>query len=102
MDNVLVVEQEGTLRETLRDVLHDAGYHVVLCADSPIALSLLEVAPAPFIVLLEEGRAPRQWNPHTQAFVPIVPMPFDIDGLLTAVADAAGRLGALPSLLPAV
>lgn len=55
MDSVLVLEQEAALSETLRDVLHDAGYGVAVCSDAPLALALLQVATTPAVVMLLHG-----------------------------------------------
>jgi DNA-binding NtrC family response regulator len=131
MDSMLVLEQGGNLSETLRDMFHDAGSGVTVCSDIPLALALLQVAPTSLAVLLSDSgpteewkrilaavpglpphayvllstraqQAPWQWNPHTEAFVPVVPMPFDVDRLLAQVADTVGQIQLLPSLMTAV
>jgi DNA-binding response OmpR family regulator len=42
MDRVLVLDQEGSLSNAVRDALHDSGYSVVLCADAAPSLALLQ------------------------------------------------------------
>lgn len=57
-------------------------------------LAFARLLPRHAYILLssQPQRAPWQWNPHTQAFVPIVPLPFDLKLLLTRVAEAVRRL----------
>lgn len=124
---VFVVERNASLRETLQTLLEDAGYGVVACADGNLAVKLLQIAPHPFVVVLSHrdenhdfrqvlaaiqtlpahayillssrpARAPWQWNPYTQRFVPVVPVPCDVD---TFLAQVAGTVNELLPLLPA-
>jgi DNA-binding NtrC family response regulator len=121
MCDVLLVIQDRDLSETLSVVLEEAGYSIAICADTSGALTMLRVADKPLVVMLSHGgpshkgehilaavpdlpphaylllttdprKAPLKWNPHTQAFVPVLPMPFDVDLLLAHVDDAMSRL----------
>ncbi len=131
MNGVLILEQDKELGEVLREVLHHAGYSVTVCSDTPLALAMLQVATSPLVVILPHGgspeawqrvlaaapqlpphaylvvstetqRAPRQWNPHTRAFVPVLAAPVDVQLLLAAIADGVGRLYSVPYLMPVV
>lgn len=122
--NVMIVEPDGDLCQVLCSVVEAAGYGAVACTSGNLASKLLRIAPHPFIVLLTDSRpsgnwqqvlseierlpphvyvllsrepreAPRRWNPHTQAFVPVVPMPFELDELLEQVAAAVTQLPTL-------
>jgi CheY-like chemotaxis protein len=129
MNGILILGEDKELGEVLREILHRAGYSVTLCSDTPLALAMLEVATSPLVVLLphrgsqeewlrilaaaphmpphaylivstETQHAPRQWNPHTRAFVPVLSVPVDAQLLLATIADGAGRLYGVPYLLP--
>ena len=51
---VLVVDDDPDLRDTLAEVLANAGYHVETAATGAIALDLLERAVAlPYLILLD-------------------------------------------------
>jgi DNA-binding NtrC family response regulator len=129
MNGILILEQDKELGEVLREVLHRASYSVTLCSDTPLALAMLEVATSPLVVILPHGgsqeewrrilaaapqlpphaylivsteteQAPWQWNPHTQAFVPVLSVPVDVHLLLATIADGVGRLYGVPYLLP--
>jgi CheY-like chemotaxis protein len=50
---VLVVDDDATLRETLRVVLEDEGYAVVTAENGAAALAALPGLPRPFTVLLD-------------------------------------------------
>ncbi len=50
------------MSETLRDVLHHAGYGITVCSDTPLALALLQLATAPVVVVLSHG-GPPHWRP---------------------------------------
>lgn len=50
---VLVVDDDEQIRESLRLVLEDAGYQVQEAADGLQAVSLLQAAPQPLVVLLD-------------------------------------------------
>jgi len=131
MNSVLILEQDEEVGEALREILHRAGYSVTICSDTPLALTLLQVAPSPLVVILphegsqEEWRrvlaavpqlpphaylilsadsqqAPRQWNPHTHAFVPVLEVPVDVKLLLATIANGAERLYSIPYLMPVI
>jgi two-component system, sensor histidine kinase and response regulator len=86
---VLVVEDEIDARDTLRDVLEDEGYRVMVARDGNEALKhLTSVAPSlakiPVLVTTSDPtRAPRG--------VPTLEKPIQIDTLLSLVALACGR-----------
>jgi DNA-binding NtrC family response regulator len=130
MEQVLVVEQDVDLQGVLGKVLKHAGYRVVMCSDMTVATGLLHLAPRPLVVILSHGersqealqllmvahtlpahayvllsshpqQAPLHFNPHTQAFVPVVPMPLEVDLLLARVAEATWRLHAVAGPLSA-
>jgi DNA-binding NtrC family response regulator len=121
MCDALLVIQDRDLSETLSVVLEEAGYSIAICADTAVALTMLRVAEKPLVVMLSHGgtsqegehilaavpelpphayvllstdrrKAPLKWNPYTQAFVPVLPMPFDVDLLVAQVDDAVSRL----------
>jgi len=50
---VLVVDDDGVIRETLRDLLEDAGHEVVEARDGQEALDRLRAAPDPLVVVLD-------------------------------------------------
>ena len=50
---LLVVEDDADIRETLSELLQEAGYAVESAADGLIALDKLRDAPAPDLVLLD-------------------------------------------------
>ena len=50
---VLVVDDDRSIRETLRYVLEDEGYHVLEAPDGMVALDVLRNTPAPTVVLLD-------------------------------------------------
>src|SRR5579859_6984919 len=119
----LVVEQDATLRETLKLMLEDAGYVTVGVGEVGPALLALLVSPHPLVVLVGHGSpqvadlslmeqvgslpphaylllsthpqaAPSVHNPHTKRTVPVVAVPDDVETLLARVAEAVGRLEA--------
>lgn len=47
---ILVVDDDAAIRESLRDVLADAGYDVVIAGDGREALAMLSPRPALIIV----------------------------------------------------
>jgi DNA-binding NtrC family response regulator len=119
MSGVLLVDLEQSLSDVLGHILQELGYAVVVCADTPCALDVLQ-DPAEIVALLSHGgdshvweqvleaiprlpshayvllstqpdRVPSRWNPHTQAPVPTVPLPFDLDELLTQMANVVAQ-----------
>jgi two-component system, OmpR family, response regulator MprA len=50
---VLVVDDDRAIRETLRVALEDEGYRVAEAGDGAQALALLRAAPDPYVVLLD-------------------------------------------------
>jgi CheY-like chemotaxis protein len=53
MANILVVDDDESLRETLRQAFEDEGHAVWVAGDGLAALSALRSAPVPLIVLLD-------------------------------------------------
>jgi two-component system, chemotaxis family, chemotaxis protein CheY len=53
LNNLLVVDDDVDLRESLRDVLTDEGYRVTMAANGQEALSLLPGLPRPCGILLD-------------------------------------------------
>ncbi len=51
--NILVVDDDASIRETLRELLEDAGYSVTEARDGLQALEYLRKSPAPAVVLLD-------------------------------------------------
>lgn len=51
--HVLVVDDDRSIRETLRCVLEDEGYAVLEAADGMAALDALRSSPSPAVVLLD-------------------------------------------------
>lgn len=51
--HVLVVDDDRSIRETLRCVLEDEGYDVLEAPDGMAALDVLRSSPAPSVVLLD-------------------------------------------------
>lgn len=54
-------------------------------------------AHAYLLLSMHPHHAPWVWNAHTERFVPVVPVPFDVDEVLDRVANAAGLLGTVAS-----
>lgn len=52
---VLVIEQDVELRDSLRELLHEAGYVSVGVSDLDFAWEVLEFSPSPLVVLVEHG-----------------------------------------------
>ena len=50
---ILVVDDDNEIRDSLRDVLQDAGYAVVTSADGAEALAYLRAHAAPALILLD-------------------------------------------------
>ena len=118
---VLVVARDALLRDTLRDLLQEAGYRSVGLGDLALAWEALQVSPAPLVVLVEHGdprfacealvaaagvlpphacvfvstrpeQAPQLRNPHTRRRVPVVAIPQDIAWLTSQVDEACACL----------
>ena len=53
MRQVLIVDDDLSIRETLRLALEDAGYAVAEASDGVVALDLLRAARAPMVVILD-------------------------------------------------
>jgi CheY-like chemotaxis protein len=53
MTRVLLVDDDRSIRETVRLVLEDAGYQVLEAADGLAALEMLRNAPSGLVVLLD-------------------------------------------------
>ena len=51
--NILVVDDDASIRETLRELLEDSGYAVAEARDGLQALEYLRKSPAPVVVLLD-------------------------------------------------
>ena len=88
---VLVVDDDFDVRDTLSDVLRDAGYLVVSAADGREALALMRSGPLPDLVVLDlmmpnmngyEFRAAQRLDPELSS-VPVV--------VLTADRQVHGR-----------
>ena len=88
---VLVVDDDFDVRDTISDVLRDAGYLVLSAADGIEALALMRRGPLPDIVVLDlmmpnmngyEFRAAQRLDPQLAA-VPVV--------VLTADRQVHGR-----------
>jgi DNA-binding NtrC family response regulator len=124
MASIVFVDGDRELIEILRGIVYEGGYMVTICPDASTALDYLQAASRPAVVLLSHGgpshdgerilaaipnlprhaylllstepeKAPQQWNPHTQAVVPVISMPFDLELLLEQVAAAEDRLKSL-------
>jgi PAS domain S-box-containing protein len=61
---VLIVEDNGTLREMEREVLTQAGYRVLEAADGDAALSIAKQHPEPIALLLSDIVLPRRSGPE--------------------------------------
>lgn len=120
MTDVLVVDDNGAIRATVRAILEFAGYSVCEASDGQLALEHLRTHPCGHVILLDfemphlNGAqtlealasqpaqamrypiimitASRLELPPDFAHVPVVSKPFDIDVLLTHVECAARRL----------
>lgn len=130
LPRVMIVEPDTRLREHLHAVIAEAGFESVICASGDLANKLLQIAPRPYVVLLTHNgkagewepllaampalpahayllvsrqpqKAPWCWNPHTEAFVPVIPLPVDMDLVRERLAEAVGTLWCLPSHMPA-
>jgi CheY-like chemotaxis protein len=122
MPQVLIVDDDESIRETARFLLEDEGYEVIEAPDGAAALDLLRMSDQPMVVLLDivmtrlSGVELLKLVGHDErltrhAFVvwtasrvlvpmellasldaPLVLKPFDMDELLAVDARAAERL----------
>ncbi len=130
---VLIVERDHDLLETLELFLDDMGYAVAATSDPLLAEAALRVTDDPLVLVIGPGceweaaahllprvaqlpphaylllstlpaRAPIVWNPHTSRPIPVVPAPFDLDGLLAEIdgAWAAASGIRVPAVEPAI
>lgn len=116
MTAVLVVDDEPGMRETLVDILEDAGYDVATAANGDEALATVDTRPFDVVlmdikmpgrdgvtIMQEMGRPPphvimmtgfaieeRLRQAVADAFA-VIYKPFQVDRLLGVVATAAGR-----------
>ncbi|HEV7126733.1 MAG TPA: response regulator [Ktedonobacterales bacterium] len=126
MVQLLVIDRDDAIRETLVNLFEDAGYAVVAAASAAAALAFLRSHPDRVVVLFDAGVPGRESDgffsavaangelarrhaylcmttnqeklpPDLRAMlrswaIPILSKPFDIESLLTAVAEAAQGL----------
>jgi CheY-like chemotaxis protein len=55
---ILVVDDDGDVRDAVRDLLEDEGYEVGLAVDGLDALAYLRTQPMPSLILLDWNMAP--------------------------------------------
>ena len=96
---ILVVDDDQDIRETLLDVLTDAGYSVLLAANGAEALAILEGDETPSLILLDlmmpgmeplAFRAAQMANPRT-ASIPLVVV--SATGNVRETAELIGAAG---------
>jgi CheY-like chemotaxis protein len=122
MPQVLIVDDDESIRETARFLLEDEGYEVIEAPDGAAALDLLRMSDQPTVVLLDivmtrlsgvellklvghderltrhafviwtASRVPVPAELLASLDAPLVPKPFDMDELLAVDARAAERL----------
>ena len=122
MPQVLIVDNDESIRETARFLLEDEGCEVIEAPDGAAALELLRMSDQPMVVLLDivmprlsgvelvklvghderltrhafvvwmASRVPVPTELLASLDAPFVPKPFDMDELLIVVARAAERL----------
>lgn len=94
MSDVLVVDDDEAIRETIRLVLEDTNHHVIEVSDGEQALHLLRESPVPLVVLLDlvmpkvngiEFLNTVNADPHLKAFHSIVLMTANSANLLQEV-----------------
>jgi CheY-like chemotaxis protein len=68
MAQILVVDDDPPIRETLRFLLEDVGYAVVEAPDGLVALQVLRASAAPMVVLLD-AMMPRMNGYHVLSAV---------------------------------
>lgn len=91
---VLVIEDEPSLRETLKDVLELYGYNVSEAQNGEEGLMAIRCEPAPDLVLLDlimPLMSGRQFLMHLQADVSLQAIPVVV---VSATSDTTGMLGA--------
>lgn len=120
MTHVLVVDDDDSVRETLRAALEDDGYDVTTAPDGHAALAHLRMADTPLVVLIDERMPGLSGTEVVETYlagaptsrrefilltgsldtvpvalngrVPVLAKPFNLDALLDAVATASGKL----------
>ena len=78
--NVMVVDDDADIRETLADVLELSGFHVTLAADAEDAMAQLRAGERPGLILLDlmmprvSGEDFRRWQlaDESLATIPVV------------------------------
>jgi CheY-like chemotaxis protein len=53
MSDILVVDDDRSIRETLGDILSGEGYHVELAENAAVAIDRIRKGPPPHLVLLD-------------------------------------------------
>jgi CheY-like chemotaxis protein len=116
MTSVLVVDDEAGMRETLVDILEDAGYSVTSAANGDAALDrvaheafdvvLMDIRmpgrdgvsvlhdigrPPPVVIMMTAYAVEEKLRQAVDSAFAVVHKPFHIDYLLDLVAGAAGR-----------
>jgi CheY-like chemotaxis protein len=66
---VLVVDDDGDIREALKDLLADEGYETAEASDGLEALSYLRAHPPPRLILLDWNMAPMNGPQFMEEFV---------------------------------
>jgi two-component system cell cycle sensor histidine kinase/response regulator CckA len=119
-ETILLVEDEGDLRESLRDVLEEEGYQVLDAGDARAALAILAGHPGPLHLLLTDVVMPRMsgreladqvrsqrpdvrvlfmsgWDPHAARIdleavgIALLPKPFTGDELMEKIRQLLDR-----------
>ena len=94
---VLVVDDDADIRETIVEVLEDAGYHAVGAADGIEALAQLRDPDDHWCVVLLDLMMPnmdgRAFRAHQLQDPALSPIPVVIVSAMNDVEDAADQLG---------
>lgn len=106
--NILVVEDDFDVRESLKDTLEDEGYRVASVADGLEALAYLEAHPAPALILLDwmmprcdgEQFLHKKHADPAIASIPVVLLTADIQKAGKAEALRVGAFLTKPVMLP--
>ena len=128
MSTVLIVDDDQSLREAVRSALEDEGYAVLEASDGAPALEMLRMAEERMVVLLDvrmphlngidvltliggderlarhafvvwaASKVPLPKELLTELALPLVRKPFDLEELLTVVAEATERLACKESV----